>query len=55
MDKSRSYRRMFDILTISHRKNKNPAKVLMKPRKERAFTENENELYRNKGCVNRES
>ena len=46
MNKSSNYERKFDVLTASHRKNKNSTKVLMKSKKERAFTENESELYR---------
>ena len=54
MDKSSGYERMFDVLAASHRKNKNPVKILIKPKKGRAFTENGGELYRRREYVNRE-
>ena len=54
MDKSSSYGRMFDVLAASHRKNKNPVEVLMKPKKGSAVTEIGSALYRKWECVNRE-
>ena len=46
--------RIFDVFAASHRKNKNPVRVLMKPKKGSAVTENGGELYRKRGCGNRE-
>ena len=53
MNKSSSYERIFNVLTASHRKNKNSTKILIKLKKEHAFIENRSELYRNRKCVNR--
>ena len=54
MDESSSYGRMFDVFAASHRKNKNPVRVLMKLKKGRAVTENGGELHRKRGCGNLE-
>ena len=54
MDKSSSYERMLDVFAASHRKNKNPVRVLMKPKKGSAVTENGSAHYRKWECANRE-
>ena len=55
MDKSSGYGRIFDVFAASHRKNKNPVRVLMKPKKGRVFTEIGGGEYRMWGCGYRES
>ena len=46
INKNNDYERMLNVFTVSHQKNKNSIKILMKFKKESAVIENENADYR---------